>query len=96
MAVTETQLKEHMRVSSDEDVSKYLAAAQSKARTAGIPAFTNNAQYDLFIEDLATMYYDNRGMGFSDPGTEAAAQRMINACVLELRYAKEDDYVEVV
>lgn len=75
-------------------VDSYLSAAESKARTAGIPDFQNNAQYDLFIMALAAMYYDNRGMVFD--GTrpdfvEAAARRMTDSFVLELRYAKEDE-----
>ena len=67
------------------NVDGYLMAAQSKARAAGVPAFTNNAQYDLFIMALAAMYYDNRA--FQAP---ADAQRMIDSFVLELRYAGED------
>ena len=68
-----------------------LSAARSKARTAGIPDYQDNAQYDLFLCALAAMYYDNRGMG--QIGAEDAAQRMINSFVLELRYA-EEDYVD--
>lgn len=75
-------------------VDSYLSAAKSKARTAGIPDFQNNAQYDLFIKALAALYYDNRGMAFDGARpdfVEAAAQRIINSFVLELRYAKEDE-----
>ena len=70
-----------------------MAAAKSKARTAGIPAFKNNAQYDSFIKDLAAMYYDNRGMAFGgsyQATAEENARKMINGHVLELRYASED------
>jgi hypothetical protein len=93
--VTAEQLKAYLRLPPDstEDLSGYLAAARSKARTAGIPVFANNAQYDLFIQALAGMYYDNRAMSFSDPNAEAAAKRMIDAFVLELRYAEEDPEV---
>lgn len=62
-------------------VAPHLAAAKSKARTAGIPAFKNNAQYDSFIKDLAAMYYDNRGMAFGgsyQATAEENARKMIN------------------
>jgi hypothetical protein len=74
------------------NVDKYLAAAKSKAKVAGVPVFENNAQYDLFITALAAMYYDNRGMTFDgqDKG-EQAAKNIINSFVNELRYAKEDE-----
>ncbi len=71
-------------------VDAYINAAKSKARVAGIPAFENNAQYDLFIMALAAMYYDNRGMTFQNPADAANAERMINSFVLELRYGDED------
>jgi hypothetical protein len=72
------------------NVEVYLKAAQSKARTAGMPVLTSNAQYDLFILALAAMYYDNRGMVFQNPADAANAQRMIDSFVLELRYGDED------
>lgn len=72
------------------NVDLYLQAAQSKARAAGVPTLTNNAQYDMFILALAAMYYDNRGMVFQNPADAANAQRMIDSYVLELRYATED------
>ena len=72
----------------DRVLDQCLAAARSKARTAGVPDLHDNAQYDLFLYALAAMYYDNRGMG--QIGAEDAAQRMINSFVLELRYAEED------
>lgn len=76
------------------NVDKYLAAAKSKTRAAGIPVFENNAQYDLFIMALAAMYYDNRGMSFEGQRSdysEPAARNIINSFVNELRYAKEDE-----
>ena len=74
------------------NVDSYLAAAKSKARSAGIPVFENNAQYDLFIMALAAMYYDNRGMSFDKQEQgEQAARNIINSFVNELRYAKEDE-----
>lgn len=74
------------------NVDKYLAAAKSKAKVAGIPAFENNAQYDLFIIALAAMYYDNRGMTFEEQEQgEQAARNIINSFVNELRYAEEDE-----
>jgi hypothetical protein len=72
-------------------VDAYINAAKSKARVAGIPAFTSNAQYDLFIMALAAMYYDNRGMVFQNPADAANAQRMIDSFVLELRYAEDGE-----
>lgn len=74
-------------------IDKYLAAAKSKARAAGITEFKNNAQYDQFILALAAMYYDNRGMSFEGQRpdySEAAAKNIINSFALELRYATED------
>ena len=73
-----------------DNVEMYLNAAKSKAKTAGVPEFQNNAQYDLFMLSLAAMYYDNRGMTHQQSGTEQAAQNMINSFVLELRYGDED------
>ena len=76
------------------NVDNYLAAAKSKAISAGIPVFENNAQYDLFIMALAAMYYDNRGMSFEGQRpdySEQAAKNIINSFVNELRYAKEDE-----
>lgn len=93
MAVTVEEFKaEYLGLLPDDtkDVEKYLAGAKSKARTAGIPVFTHNAQYDLFIYSLAAMYYDNKGMTFSNPEDAVNAQRMIDSFVLELRYATED------
>lgn len=78
----------------NEEVDIYLQAAKSKARTAGIRDFQNNAQYDMFVLALAGLYYDNRGIGFADPSVEAAAKRMVDAFVLELRYAKEDSSMD--
>mgnify|MGYP001341906278 CR=1 FL=1 len=99
MAVTEERLREYLRLPPDssENVSGYLAAAQSKARSAGIPSFRCNAQYDLFILSLAAMYYENRSMAFSgtyQATTEENARKLINSFVLELRYAREDCCIE--
>lgn len=101
MAVTQDQLKSYLRLPPDstEDLTGYLAAAQSKARLAGVPAFANNAHYDQFILSLAAMYYDNRGMAFSGSYQAAAeenARRLINSFVLELRYAEEEPVEEPV
>jgi len=94
MPVDNTDFIAHARVTDpDEDLTVYLAAAKSKARAAGIPDYKNNALYDLFIIDLALMYYDNRGMSSSANNPEAferAAQARINSFVLALRYAGED------
>jgi hypothetical protein len=71
-----------------------LKAAKSKARTAGIPDFQNNKQYDMFLCELAACFYDNRGLTFAHEHSDGAAQRLINARVLELRYATEDEEPE--
>ena len=73
-----------------DQVDVYINAAKTKAKAAGVPAYENNAQYDLFILALAAMYYDNRGMTFQNPADAANAERMINSFVLELRYGEED------
>ena len=96
MAVTATELKEYLRLPPDgtEDLGPYLAAAKAKATEAGVPAFENNAMYDLFIMPLAAMYYENRGMSFSgsyQATAEENARRLINSFVLELRYAEDGE-----
>ncbi len=90
MAITATDLAAHLRLNPDstDDVAVYLAAAQSKARTAGIRPFASNAQYDMFILQLASYLFDNRA--FTNRDTADGAQQIINSFVLELRYAEED------
>lgn len=96
MAVSDSGLKAYLRLPADstEDVAPYLNAAKAKAAAAGVPAFNNNAQYDLFLYALAAMYYDNRGMSFSgsyQATAESTATKLINSFVLELRYAEDGD-----
>ena len=88
MAVTVNNLKEYLRLPPDsvENLRIYFNAAKTKARTAGIPDYKKNAQYDLFIMALAAMYYENRSM----TGVDEKAQLMINSFVLELRHSGED------
>ena len=72
----------------------WLNAAKSEARTAGIPDFDNNAQYDLFIYALAAWYYDNRGLQVSGSYQATARetmQKIKDAFVLQLRHAEDDD-----
>lgn len=90
MAATEETLRDYLRLpeGNPEDLSIYLDAARAKARAAGVPELKNNAQYDLFLLSLATMYYENRGMAFSgsyQATAETNARKMINSFVLELR-----------
>ena len=90
MAVTTSTLADHLRLPADttEDLDLYLDAAKAKAAAAGVPELENNAQYDLFIMNLAALYYDNRGMSFSGSYQAAAeenARKLINSFVLELR-----------
>lgn len=77
----------------DKQLEMWINAAKSEARTAGVPEYKNNAQYDLFIYALGAWYYDNRGMQVS--GTYQATaletkQKITNAFVLQLRHAGED------
>lgn len=77
----------------DSQLEGWISAAKSEARTAGVPAFEHNAQYDLFIYALAAWYYDNRGMQVS--GTYQATslqtkQKIMDSFVLALRHATED------
>ena len=82
---------------SEESLASWLKAAKSDARTAGVPDFQNNAQYDLFILSLAAWYYDNRGMSVSGSYQATALetmQKIKNSFVLQLRYATEDSETE--
>lgn len=83
-------LRKYLRLleDTDEDLDLYLNAAASKARAAGIPIYTRNAQYDLFLYAVAALYYDCRGTDLS--AVDSNAQRMVNSFVLELRRAGED------
>lgn len=95
MAVTMDDFRDYLGPAADDssNLSLYLDAAISKARAAGIPEYKYNAQYDMFILALASMYYDNRGMAFSgsyQATAEANARKLINSFVLELRNAGED------
>lgn len=95
MAVTTETLAEYLRLPPDnaEDLRPYIAAAKSKARSAGIPDYQYNASYDLFLHALAAMYYDNRGLAFSgsyQATAEANATKLVNSFVLALRHAGED------
>ena len=91
MPVTTSDLIAYLHPADEnEDLSKYFATARSKARSAGIPEFKHNAQYDMFLLALSAMYYDNRGMAATGGITIPDIQKMIDAYVLELRYATED------
>ena len=95
MAVSVNEFINYIAASPDDEkpLRIYLDAAVSKARSAGIPNYEDNAQYDMFIYSLAAMYYDNRGLTFGGAHQQAVeenARRMINSFVLELRYAGED------
>ena len=77
----------------DGQLEGWISAAKSEARTAGVPAFEHNAQYDLFIYALAAWYYDNRGLQVS--GTYQATslqtkQKIMDSFVLARRHATED------
>jgi len=94
MAITSSDLAQYLNTppDSEADLQRYINAAKSKAKVAGIPDFRNNALYDQFILALAAMYYENRGMAYSGTYQSAAgtnAQNLINSYVLELRYAED-------
>ena len=86
--ITAADLAEYLH-ESENAVRPYLAAARSQLRRSGVPEYRNNAEYDLFVQALAGMYYDNRGLG-TPLADEQAATRMINSFVLGLRHAGED------
>ena len=94
--VTIEDLRDYLNCSPDTtaaQLSMWLDAAKSEARTAGIPDFKRNAQYDLFIYALASWYYDNRGLQVSGSYQATARetmQKIKDAFVLQLRYATED------
>ena len=95
MAVTAEDLALFIGLPPDnaENVQRYLDAARSKARGAGIRDFSNTAHYDMFLLNLGALYYDNRGMAFSgsyQATAEETARKMINSFVLSLRHAEED------
>lgn len=95
MAVTVDDLREYLNNPPDnkESLERYLSAARSRARGAGVPEYKNNANYDLFILALAASEYDNRGLSFSgsyQATAEENTRKLINSFVLELRYAGED------
>lgn len=95
--VTIQHLREYLALPPDAPgtiADMCLKSAKSKARAAGIPDYQNNKQYDMFICALAACWYDNRGMTFQNAYNDEAAQRLINAFVLELRYAGEDETPE--
>lgn len=89
-------LRDYLNCSPDTTTAtlqSWLNAAKSEARTAGIPEFQHNAQYDLFIYSLAAWYYENRGLQLSgsyQATQRDAMQKMKDAFVLQLRYATED------
>lgn len=95
MAVTVDDLRKYLNNPPDnkESLERYLSAARSRARGAGVPEYKNNANYDLFILALAASEYDNRGLSFSgsyQATAEENTRKLINSFVLELRYAGED------
>lgn len=97
MAVTTSTLRSYLGVPegvSDSILEICLDAAVSEAKTAGVPVFEHNAHYDLFILSLAAWYYDNRGMQVSGTyqATALATKKgLMDAFVLELRYAKDGE-----
>ena len=94
--VTVDTLREYLNCSPDTTAAQltmWLNAAKSEARTAGVPDFQHNAQYDLFICALAGWYYDNRGLQVSGSYQATARetmQKIKDAFVLQLRFAEED------
>lgn len=96
MAVTAEKLKTYLRIPPDstEDLSAYLEAAIAWCTNAGVTPRYADPLYDLLILKLAAQEYDNRAMGnmAGEPDkAEEARQRMLNAFVLNLRYAAAPD-----
>lgn len=78
---------------SDTQLEMWINAAKSEARTAGVPEYKHNAQYDLFIYALGAWYYDNRGMQVSGTYQATALEtkkKITDTFVLQLRHAGED------
>jgi len=96
MAVSVNGFREYLNPTpetTDAQLENWIAAAKSEARTAGVPDFQNNAQYDLFIMALAAWNYDNRGLQVSGTYQATALEtkrKMVDSFVLQLRYATED------
>lgn len=67
----------------DEVLRLCLEAARARARTAGVPDYEDNAEYDLFLYTLGAIFHDCRGGEFP-----AEAQGVINSFVLSLRHGK--------
>ena len=88
MVYTE-QFREYLRLSPDdlEDLDGYLQAAHSKARSAGVKDFQDNAMYDQFILQCAGLLYEARSMNTEaiDP---AKLQTLMNIYLLPLRYSR--------
>ncbi len=80
--------------SDDPELKAYLDAAVALCTNAGVAYRENDPLYDLLILKLAAQEYDNRAMGnmAGEPDkAEEARQRMLNAFVLNLRYAAAPD-----
>ena len=82
MAVSVNGLKTYLRLPSDstEDLTVFLSAAKASAAAAGVPDYSDNALYDIFLYGLASIFYDHREMDASPDG-----MRFINAVALQLR-----------
>lgn len=98
--VTVEGLRDYLNSAPDtatSQLSMWLDAAKSEARSAGVPDFQNNALYDLFLYSLAAWYYDNRGLqvsGAYQATTRETMQKIKDSFVLQLRYATEDSTEE--
>ena len=89
--VSKADLASYLSLNPDstEDLTGYLSAAKSFAKTAGIPSFIYNALYDEFILALAGHMHDNKSLS-RDEKNDA----IINSYVLMLRYGEEDTVEE--
>lgn len=88
MAVSVNGLKTYLRLPSDstEDLTVFLSAAKASAAAAGIPDYSDNALYDIFLYGLASIFYDYREMDASPD-----VMRFINAFALQLRCKEEEE-----
>ncbi|MBQ8616389.1 MAG: hypothetical protein IJ418_02635 [Clostridia bacterium] len=79
----------------DDQLTLWLAAAKSDARTSGVPEYKNNAEYDLFIYSLGAWHFDNRGMRTAGTSFQSTSldtyKRLKDSFVLQLRHATEDE-----
>ena len=88
--VTTEQFRRYLRFPTDdtEDLEGYLRAARSKASSAGVREFQDNALYDQFILQFAGLLYEARSMD-TEAADPAKVQILMNSFLLPLRYSED-------